>query len=210
MVRQHILLILLWLLFSLLHSLLAFKKFKIRIQAVMKNNYKYYRLLYSAFATINLIIIIIYHFSINSIILWQVTMFEKILAVIIMIASVSIMILFAVKFFLELSGAGVFFVSKRTQNLIQTGLFKYVRHPLYAATLIFIWSVFLWQPYFNNLLSCICITVYTIVGISFEERKLLNDFGDTYVQYKLKTPMLLPKFINPFNSLIYEKRNSNK
>ena len=51
------------------------------------------------------------------------------------------------------------------------------------------------HPSLSNLISCSCITVYTIIGIYFEEKKLVKDFGESYIQYRDETPMLIPKFI---------------
>jgi protein-S-isoprenylcysteine O-methyltransferase Ste14 len=103
------------------------------------------------------------------------------------------MLLFTRRFFFDLSGADIFRKKKLTQQLIRTDFYKYVRHPLYAATLLFVWGIFFWQPLLSNLISCICITVYTIIGIHFEEKKLVKEFGDSYAVYRSQTPMLIPK-----------------
>jgi protein-S-isoprenylcysteine O-methyltransferase Ste14 len=36
-------------------------------------------------------------------------------------------------------------------------------------------------------------TVYILVAIPLEERDLADAFGDTYVAYKRRTPMLVPR-----------------
>ena len=70
------------------------------------------------------------------------------------------------------------------------GLYRYVRHPLYTAGLVFIWLL----PIMTcNLLALnIGLTAYIIVGAYFEERKLLLEFGDAYAEYRQQTPMLIP------------------
>jgi protein-S-isoprenylcysteine O-methyltransferase Ste14 len=196
MLLQHVILILLWIEFSIFHSVFASEKFKNFMQGLMKRQYKYYRMLYSVFAFINLSIIVVYHSTINTVLLWKASSSEIIIAGTAMTIGGFIMIYFAVKFFFELSGAGIFLQTKKSQTLIITSLYKFVRHPLYTATLLFIWSIFFCRPTLSNLISCICITVYTIIGIYFEERKLIKDFGDSYIQYRNKTPMLIPKLIN--------------
>ena len=36
-------------------------------------------------------------------------------------------------------------------------------------------------------------TAYILVAIQFEERDLVDAFGDTYERYRKQTPMLIPK-----------------
>lgn len=162
----------------------------------MNYNFKYYRLLYSLFAVISLTLVVMYNISIKSILLFRPVLLEVVLSVAGIVTAVFMMILFAKKFFVSITGVKVFTESNNVQPLCQTSFYKYVRHPLYTATLLLVCSIFFLQPQLNNLISCLSITVYTLAGISFEERKLVKFFGDVYVQYKIKTPKLIPKFFN--------------
>ncbi len=80
-------------------------------------------------------------------------------------------------------------------RLVATGLYRYVRHPLYTAGLVFIWL----SPVMTaNLLTLyVGFTAYLIIGAWFEERKLLREFGEAYADYKKRTPMLIPYFHRP-------------
>jgi protein-S-isoprenylcysteine O-methyltransferase Ste14 len=69
-----------------------------------------------------------------------------------------------------------------------------VRHPLYAGTFIFIWGLFILVPSLSLLISNTIITIYTLIGLRFEEQKLEKEFGDAYKTYKQKVPMIIPKF----------------
>jgi protein-S-isoprenylcysteine O-methyltransferase Ste14 len=73
---------------------------------------------------------------------------------------------------------------------VATGMFKLVRHPIYTTSLIFLWV----KPIVNSstLVFTIIITIYILIGIQFEERRLLREFGDLYRDYKTRTPMLIP------------------
>jgi protein-S-isoprenylcysteine O-methyltransferase Ste14 len=77
--------------------------------------------------------------------------------------------------------------------LEQGGLHRYVRHPLYFGTLLFVWALFFVFPYLNNLLACIIITIYTLIGATLEEKKLVKQFGEQYISYKRQVPMLIPR-----------------
>jgi methanethiol S-methyltransferase len=75
-------------------------------------------------------------------------------------------------------------------QLITNGLYRYVRHPLYTCGLVFIWMIPIMS--WNLLALMIGLTVYIIIGAYFEERKLLTEFGKDYVEYRQRTPMLIP------------------
>jgi len=74
--------------------------------------------------------------------------------------------------------------------LVVKGLYRWVRHPLYTAGLVFIWLVPVMSA--NPLALNIGLTLYLIIGAYFEERKLLREYGAAYADYQKRTPMLLP------------------
>ena len=74
--------------------------------------------------------------------------------------------------------------------LITSGLYRWVRHPLYTAGLVFIWL----SPVMTlNLLALnIGLTAYILIGATFEEHRLQSELGMAYAAYKKSTPMLIP------------------
>ena len=70
------------------------------------------------------------------------------------------------------------------------GLYRYVRHPLYLFGLLIIWLIPLMT--WNILAFNLGATLYILVGIQFEERKLLKEFGQAYADYRRGVPMLIP------------------
>lgn len=78
-------------------------------------------------------------------------------------------------------------------SLVTGGLYKFVRHPIYTFSLIFLW----FNPAMtvNSLVFYTCASIYFLVGAWFEERKLLREFGQVYAEYRRVTPMLLPGVI---------------
>ncbi len=74
--------------------------------------------------------------------------------------------------------------------LTTTGLYRYVRHPLYVAGVAFIWLLPLMT--INILAVNIALTVYVVIGAMFEERKLRSIFGQEYRDYAARTPMFIP------------------
>jgi len=119
----------------------------------------------------------------------------QIIAVLSGIMGLIIMVLCMLKYFRSVSGINAFSRQKKTGPELQTGgLHRYVRHPLYFGTLLFIWSLFLFFPLWCNLMACVVITVYTVFGIHLEERKLIIEFGEIYKIYARQVPMLIPHF----------------
>jgi methanethiol S-methyltransferase len=75
-------------------------------------------------------------------------------------------------------------------TLVTRGLYRYVRHPLYTAGLVFIWLTPLMT---RNLLALYAgFSLYLVIGAYFEERKLLAEFGPAYQEYRNLTPMFVP------------------
>jgi protein-S-isoprenylcysteine O-methyltransferase Ste14 len=44
------------------------------------------------------------------------------------------------------------------------------------------------------------LTAYVFIGAYFEERKLLLEFGESYAEYRKRTPMLIPGLKLPHSS----------
>ena len=53
----------------------------------------------------------------------------------------------------------------------------------------------------NLLAVCIGATVYILIGVRFEEHKLLRQFGKKYADYKRRTPLLIPGIKIPKKNL---------
>jgi protein-S-isoprenylcysteine O-methyltransferase Ste14 len=75
-------------------------------------------------------------------------------------------------------------------QFITSGLYHWMRHPLYTAGLIIIWLA----PVMNtNLLALNAgLSIYLVLGAHVEERKLVHEFGESYEDYRRRTPMFIP------------------
>jgi protein-S-isoprenylcysteine O-methyltransferase Ste14 len=70
------------------------------------------------------------------------------------------------------------------------GLYRWVRHPMYVGFLIAFWA----SPDLTvgHALFAGGFSLYLMVGIYFEERDLTRTFGEEYLAYRRRVPMLLP------------------
>jgi protein-S-isoprenylcysteine O-methyltransferase Ste14 len=81
---------------------------------------------------------------------------------------------------------------KVDHQLIQSGPYKIVRHPIYTGILFgFIGSVIVIGK-LGSLLGFVPILADLIVKISKEEKFLLEEFGSNYIQYKKTVKALIP------------------
>jgi protein-S-isoprenylcysteine O-methyltransferase Ste14 len=75
-------------------------------------------------------------------------------------------------------------------QMITSGLYSWVRHPLYTAGLAFIWLTPVMTV--NLLVLNLGLTIYLVVGAVYEERKLVREFGEQYTHYQVRVTMLIP------------------
>jgi protein-S-isoprenylcysteine O-methyltransferase Ste14 len=188
----YITLIILWLIFGIVHSCLASGVVTRAATKLMGKASGYYRAIASLLLFITLLILIHYHFAAIDTILFRPHLIEKILAAVLTLSGVVIMVIYTWNYLISFSGLGVVFGIEPDTELQQTGLFAYVRHPMFAGTIVFMWGVFFGYPYMNNLISAVCITIYALIAVFFAERRLGSIYGELYKQYQEKVPVLFP------------------
>jgi protein-S-isoprenylcysteine O-methyltransferase Ste14 len=187
-----------WLVFTIalwgiVHSLLASIGFKNFLRRTFGDSFmKSYRLLYNIFAVISSLPVLYLMIVLPDQTLYQVPSPWRY----VMRAgqAVSVLLLFvAVSQTDMLSFVGLrqlIIEEEKKGDLVVNGLYRFVRHPLYTFSLGILWlspSMSL-----NSFVVYVALTIYILVGIIFEERKLLREFGQEYAAYKSVTPMLLP------------------
>ena len=77
-----------------------------------------------------------------------------------------------------------------TGALIIRGPYRLVRHPLYTAALVYVWTAPTVTA--DRLLLAVLWTVWMVLGARWEERDLVERFGEPYRAYQRTVPMLAP------------------
>ena len=190
--KAHWLLLLFWVLYCLIHSFLANSGVKRKIERISGVAFRYYRILYNLFATITLALLLWYQFTIDSYPLFSIPVLQYTAGIAILIPGIYIMLVSIHKYFYELSGIQVLQHKVQKVTLRKDGMHRYVRHPLYLGTLLFVWGLFLMMPLLSNLIACLIIWLYTLVGIRLEEKQLIQQYGEAYKIYSKRVPALLP------------------
>ena len=191
----------LWTAYCILHSFLISTSFTKFISRLLKKYYAFYRLFYVLSSLILLILLIDYTSPYDNEIIVSYTYSWSIVRYALMYGS---LLLFFWAFFFNYDSLSFFGIrqilnSGKELTIIPAGAIKkngllgVIRHPMYLALIIFLWSTIftLMDLLINSLL-----TIYVIIGTILEEKKLVLEFGDAYIKYQHEVPMLIP-FIKP-------------
>lgn len=81
---------------------------------------------------------------------------------------------------------------KKNQKLVTTGIYKYLRHPIYSAVLLELTG---YQLLVNSYLSLVFLPLiffFFLRQIQLEEKLLIKKYGQKYLNYCRKTKSILP------------------
>lgn len=82
---------------------------------------------------------------------------------------------------------------EKTTQLVERGIYAYIRHPLYASLLCLAWGIFFKQPFWwPGVVLVLGATVTLARAASMEEQENLAYFGAAYAAYMLRSKRFLP------------------
>jgi protein-S-isoprenylcysteine O-methyltransferase Ste14 len=87
----------------------------------------------------------------------------------------------------------VFGTVRSKPEVIQTGVFKVVRHPIYLGAILFYLGAIITTLSISSAIFWMVIVAFYIYIARYEEQILVQQFGDDYLNYKKKVGMLFPK-----------------
>jgi len=84
---------------------------------------------------------------------------------------------------------------EKTTQLVTTGIFRYIRHPLYSSLLLLAWGVFFKHPSWTSSGLALAAVAFLVATAKVEERENLRYFGPAYQVYMQHTKMFIPLLI---------------
>lgn len=188
-----LILILLWLLYFIIHSVFASNVVKIRFQELFPRINRFYRGIYVFFSIAGLAVIFLFQSSLPLFHLYGINTISS--GIGLSLASFGILII--IKSFSHYDTAEFLGLRQakgdlEEQGFTKEGILRYVRHPLYSGSMLFLAGYLIFAPNIVNLISVICMITYFIIGSHFEEKKLIKTFGKEYLIYKSKVPAFIP------------------
>jgi protein-S-isoprenylcysteine O-methyltransferase Ste14 len=81
---------------------------------------------------------------------------------------------------------------ENTTTLVETGAYRYIRHPLYSSLLGLAWGAFLKWPSLFGVALVLAATAALIATAKVEEGENLVKFGPAYHDYMQRTKMFVP------------------
>jgi protein-S-isoprenylcysteine O-methyltransferase Ste14 len=194
---DYVVIALLWAAYCALHSYLISTGFTNWMKRILKDGYAFYRLFYVILSFILIIPVLRYTGKLASEVIITYDPPWSLIRYILMYGA---LLVFAKAFFFDYDSLSFFgirqifnFKKKSASSgddiIKKSGLLGLVRHPMYLALIVYLWC----QTFrVSDLVANSVLTIYVFIGTLLEEKKLVAEFGDSYVQYKKEVPMLIP------------------
>jgi protein-S-isoprenylcysteine O-methyltransferase Ste14 len=73
-----------------------------------------------------------------------------------------------------------------------TGLFRFIRQPIYVAFALTLWTVPVWTP--DQLTLAVGYTAYCLLAPRLKERRFAARYGNRFERYRTEVPYAVPRF----------------
>jgi protein-S-isoprenylcysteine O-methyltransferase Ste14 len=200
-------LIICWTMYFVIHSVFASHYVKRSFKKHLPGLNNYYRIIYNLFSILGMLIIFIFQSTLPQRYLYTPDTGLTFLGI--SLASLGLILIresFAQYDVEEFLGTSQLKGDLTEQEFIRNGILRYIRHPLYSASMLIILGYLIFAPSNINLISGVCMILYLIIGSNFEEKKLARSFGKDYLTYKKEVPAFIPSILPFWQSLKKAKK----
>ena len=194
---KYLLIALLWTGYCLLHSFLISIRFTDLVTRLLKDYYAFYRIFYVFISLVLLIPLINYTAQLdNNVII----IYDPPLNIVRYVLISGSLLMFFWAFFFNYDSLSFFGIRQAlnfgkirkinpSEEVKRDGLLGIIRHPMYLSLIIYLWC----QTFrMSDIVVNIVLTIYIVIATRLEEKKLVLEFGDTYVKYQQEVPMFIP------------------
>jgi protein-S-isoprenylcysteine O-methyltransferase Ste14 len=178
-----------WTIYFAIHSVLAADRVKVFFKNLLHSGFRFYRIVYSLLSTVGLLGLLFLNAIVGGKLVINPQGIVRYLSL--MLATFGVIIVS--RAFKEHDALSFVGFRQEEMKFNRSGILNYVRHPIYSGTILIVIGFFLFTPTTATLLSTVCIFAYLPIGIYLEEKKLIQQFGDQYIQYKKEVPSLIPR-----------------
>jgi len=81
---------------------------------------------------------------------------------------------------------------ENTIHIVDQGLYRYIRHPMYSSLLLLAWGAFFKHITLLTIVLIVTATGFLIAAATVEERENIRFFGASYKEYIRRTKMFVP------------------
>jgi protein-S-isoprenylcysteine O-methyltransferase Ste14 len=81
---------------------------------------------------------------------------------------------------------------EKTSELVDTGIFRYIRHPLYSSLLFLTWGIFLKNITDELIIISLVSTAFLYFTAIFDEKECIRFFGEEYSEYMNRSKRFVP------------------
>lgn len=81
---------------------------------------------------------------------------------------------------------------EKTTSLVTTGIYHYIRHPLYSSLFLLAWGIFFKLPSLIGIVFAIAATLFLVATAKADESECTRFFGPPYQEYMKTTKRFVP------------------
>jgi protein-S-isoprenylcysteine O-methyltransferase Ste14 len=81
---------------------------------------------------------------------------------------------------------------EKTSELVEDGIFRYIRHPLYSSLIFLTWGICLKNPTLIPIIVSILSTAFLYLTAVFDEKECIKYFGARYAEYMKRSRRFVP------------------
>jgi len=81
---------------------------------------------------------------------------------------------------------------EKTTQLVTTGIYRHIRHPLYSSLLLLAWGTFFKVPSWIGFILALAASLFLVATARADETECIQFFGQEYRDYMRKTKRFIP------------------